>query len=90
MCFGRQVSAFLLNCLLPRSCNLTLYQYAMINGQDPFFMFRNLVLYLKEMNKLVKDSIMPEKLNTDESLNNFWVIVFFFQISKWSKCYFDK
>lgn len=42
------------------------------------------------MNKVVKDAIMPEKLNTDESLNNFWVIVFFFQISKWSKCYFDK
>lgn len=62
----------------------------MINGQDPNFMFRNLVLYLKEMNKVVKDSIMPEKLNTDESLNNFWVIVFFSQISKWSKCYFDK
>lgn len=79
MCFGRQVSAFLLNCLLPRSCSLTLYQYAMINGQDPYFMFRNLVLYLKEMNKVVKDSIMPEKLNTDESLNNFWVIVFFFK-----------
>lgn len=50
----------------------------MINGQDPFFMFRNLVLYLKEMNKVVKDSIMPKKLNTDESLNNFWVIGFFF------------
>lgn len=41
-------------------------------------MFRNLVLYLKEMNKVVKDLIMFEKLNIDESLNNFWVIVFFF------------
>lgn len=50
----------------------------MINGQDPYFMFRNLVLYLKEMNKVVKDSIMPGKLNTDESLNNFRVIIFFF------------
>lgn len=37
-------------------------------------MFRNLVLYLKEMNKVVKDLIMFEKLNIDESLNNFWVI----------------
>lgn len=42
-------------------------------------MFRNLVLYLKEMNKVVKDLIMFEKLNIDESLNNFWVIVFFFK-----------
>lgn len=41
-------------------------------------MFRNLVLYLKEMNKVVKDLIMFEKLNIDESLNNFWVIGFFF------------
>lgn len=42
-------------------------------------MFRNLVLYLKEMNKVVKDLIMFEKLNIDESLNSFWVIVFFFK-----------
>lgn len=41
-------------------------------------MFRNLVLYLKEMNKVVKDLIMFEKLNIDESLNNFWVIGGFF------------
>lgn len=41
-------------------------------------MFRNLVLYLKEMNKVVKDLIMFEKLNIDESLNNFWVIGLFF------------
>lgn len=42
-------------------------------------MFRNMVLYLKEMNKVVKDLIMFGKLNIDESLNNFWVIVFFFK-----------
>lgn len=41
-------------------------------------MFRNLVLYLKEMNKVVKDLIMFKKLNIDESLNNFWVIGCFF------------
>lgn len=56
----------------------------MMNGQDPYFMFRNLVPYLIEMNtvvkrlKIFKGSIILEKQNTDESLNNFQLLFWFF------------